>query len=154
MSLLLEHDCGDSLLKCVDCERQICPKCLVQCPVGNRCKECTKRFTSHLLKIDTGTLIRAFLSGMLVGFLFLLLQTFFPFGGFILWLLSYFVGTLAGNLVFNLSGRKIGKKIAVITGAAILIGNFFHLSIAMLLFLLGALAPFLGWNISWPSSRR
>src|SRR5688572_23256609 len=34
------HVCGDSLLRCVDCSQQVCPQCMVPCPVGNRCRPC------------------------------------------------------------------------------------------------------------------
>jgi hypothetical protein len=34
------HDCGASLLKCIDCAACVCPQCMIACPVGNRCKSC------------------------------------------------------------------------------------------------------------------
>lgn len=32
--------CGDSRLCCVDCQQKVCPKCMIVCPVGNRCRFC------------------------------------------------------------------------------------------------------------------
>ncbi len=149
-----EHNCGDSMLKCIDCDTQICPKCLVECPVGNRCANCTKRFTSHLLQISPWIIVRALLGGIIAGFLFLLSQIFCPLSGFFMLLIYYFLGALAGNLIFKIAGRKIGKKMAIAVGIGVLTGNFFHISLSLILFLLGTTSPFLGWSFSWPGFRR
>jgi len=120
----VEHNCGDSKLKCIDCEGQICPKCMVQCPVGNRCPKCTKRFTSHVLQIDFWTIMRGLVGGMIVGFLFGLLQILCPLGGFYILFFVYFLGVLAGNLVFKIAGRKIGRKMATVAVGGAVIGSF------------------------------
>lgn len=35
-----QHDCGDTRLRCIDCNSPVCPQCWVACPVGNRCPQC------------------------------------------------------------------------------------------------------------------
>lgn len=48
------HECGDSLLRCVECSAQVCPKCMIACPVGNRCGDCTKsEVKTHVAKTPT-----------------------------------------------------------------------------------------------------
>lgn len=37
-----QHSCGDSRLSCVSCSQQVCPTCLIACPVGNRCTTCAE----------------------------------------------------------------------------------------------------------------
>src|ERR1700735_1884951 len=106
MFRLAEHSCGDSLLKCIDCSTQICPKCLVQCPVGNRCRQCTNKFTSHLLQVDFSSIIRALSGGFLAGMLFTGLERFLPLGGFFMFLIVYMLGTFVGNLIFKIAKRK------------------------------------------------
>ena len=94
------HSCGDCALKCIDCKEQICPKCFVQCAVGNRCKKCASRFTSHVLVIPPKILLRtiAFTCaiGVAYGFVEPLIADFsFGYYGFIIKLvLFYFVGKL------------------------------------------------------------
>jgi hypothetical protein len=119
-----EHKCGDCLLKCIDCNAQICPKCLVQCPVGNRCRKCTSRFTSHLLQIDFWVVLRAFGGGFLAGLLFTGLEGALPLGGFFMLLIVYMVGSLAGNLIFKIAKRKLGPKVAITVAVGLVAGSF------------------------------
>lgn len=200
-----EHNCGESKLKCIDCDCQICPKCMVQCPVGNRCPKCTKRFTSHVLQIGPWVILRAITGGAVAGVLFNLLQGFFPLGGFYILFFVYLIGVLAGNIVFKLSGRKIGGRVAIAVTIGVLLGSLctpflwttcFNsmteqniatrlqedqtikstpadeysidnisykrtnklpaepISLPLIVFLLGVVSPFLGWNFSWPGYRR
>jgi hypothetical protein len=153
----VEHNCGESKLKCIDCEGQVCPKCMVQCPVGNRCAKCTKRFTSHVLKVDLWSILRGLFGGIIAGLLFGLLEIFCPVGGFFILILVYFLGVLAGNIIFKLAGRKIGSKMAITAALGALIGSVCFVSpitLSFIIFLLGLVSPFLGWNFSWPGSRR
>lgn len=117
-----EHNCGESKLKCIDCEGQICPKCMIQCPVGNRCPKCTKRFTSHVLQVNPWLLIRGLLGGAIAGLLFKLLEAVFPIGGFYIFIFVYFLGVLAGNLVFKIAS-KLGKKMAITVATGALLGS-------------------------------
>jgi len=123
MFKVAEHSCGDCKLRCIDCNAQICPKCLVQCPVGNRCKHCTQRFTSHVLQIDFWTIVRSFSAAFVVGLLFTGLQTIFPLGGFYMLFLVYFLGSFAGNIIFKICGRKLGPKVATTVAAGLLAGS-------------------------------
>jgi len=192
---------------------------MVQCPVGNRCPNCTKRFTSHVLQIDPWVIIRSLISGAIAGFLFALLQGFSPIGGFYMLFFVYLVGALIGNIIFKISGRKLGNKVAAAVGAGVLIGSlctpflWFNcispiigqeqnlsistseeqsditnntndksvtisvdeqtkminryqqqmpypgfaqspLSLSLIIFILGVISPFLGWNLGWPGFRR
>lgn len=121
---LAEHNCGDCMLKCIDCNTQICPKCLVQCPVGNRCKNCSKRFDSHLLKVDFWVIVRTFFASLIFGFLFAVLQAFCPLGSIYILFFVYLIGTFIGNIIFKIAGRKIGPKVAVTVVAGLLAGSF------------------------------
>ncbi len=145
---LVDHNCGDSLLKCIDCNAQICPKCLVQCPVGNRCKNCSKRFTSHVLQIDFWVVLRSFMAALVAGLLFAFLQALFPLGGLAMLLFIYLFGSLAGNIIFKIAGRKLGAKIVTTVIAGLLSGSLCiaPISLSLIVFILGAIGPFLGWG--------
>lgn len=118
-----EHSCGDCKLRCTDCNAQICPKCMVQCPVGNRCRNCTKRFTSHVLQIDFWVILRGFGAAFIVGLLFSLLQGLCPMGGFFMLFFIYLFGSFVGNIIFKIIGRKLGPKVAVTVAIGVLAGS-------------------------------
>lgn len=94
------HACGDSLLKCADCHAQICPKCVVECPVGNRCGACGKgsgKVQLHAKPID---------AKKATGFLL--------FGGVYGWMISY--ATLSAlSICFCIAmwvaGRETGSQL-------------------------------------------
>ncbi len=116
-----KHSCGDSRLACSDCGATVCPKCMVECPVGNRCKKCAAKTESHILKVTPGIAIRTFLVAMLAGFAFTFLN---PFGSFSFysWIIVYFVGTLVGNLIHRISGYKMGAVIVAVVIAGVALG--------------------------------
>lgn len=118
------HSCGDCALKCIDCKEQICPKCFVQCAVGNRCKKCASRFTSHVLVIPPKILLRtiAFTCaiGVAYGFVEPLIADFsFGYYGFIIKLVLFF---FVGKLVHRVAGYKMGFKIIAAVVVGLLLG--------------------------------
>ncbi len=62
-----KHSHGDSRLTCVDCGEIICAKCFVQCPVGFRCQNCSKRFESHLTIVSPWIIARTVLACIVLG---------------------------------------------------------------------------------------
>jgi hypothetical protein len=94
------HDHSETKLSCIDCGEPICPKCMVQCPVGFRCHYCTGKFTSHVLKIDKWVLVKGVLAGLAIGFIYGYLNITSGFGlGSII---SYFIGFFLANLFIDL----------------------------------------------------
>jgi hypothetical protein len=117
--LSVTHSCGDSALKCVDCSEQVCPKCFVQCAVGNRCKKCAGRFTSHVLKAPPAVLIRLGLVMAAVGFGYgylapRLLSTPLGIYGYIV---EFFIFLALGKFLHRAASYKMGAKVL---GTAIL----------------------------------
>lgn len=112
-----EHSCGDSRLTCNDCEGQVCPKCMIECPVGYRCKKCAGKITSHVLQVTPLIVARTIVVAAIVGYVAPFLTQFS--GGFYGIIITYFVGALAGNLLHRVSGFKLGTAIVttVLVGA-------------------------------------
>jgi hypothetical protein len=83
-----------------------------------------------------------------VGLLFASLQTIFPLGGFYMLVIVYFLGSFAGNIIFKISGRKLGRKVATIVTLGLLIGTLCltPISLSLIIFILGTISPFLGWG--------
>lgn len=104
------HVCVDSRLSCVDCNAQVCPKCMVQCPVGNRCPKCAGKFTSHVLEVSPMVVARTLAVAALIGGLFSLTGGGFSFG-FYGWIITYVMGIFAGNIIHKAASFKLGRKV-------------------------------------------
>jgi uncharacterized protein YegJ (DUF2314 family) len=114
------HTCGDCRLACIDCNGQICPKCMVQCPVGNRCPKCAGRFTSHLLVVTPWIVIRTVAAAAVIGYAFGFLQM--SSMGFYGFFIMYAVGLLVGNVLHRVAGFKMGPKIIATVIAGVICG--------------------------------
>lgn len=122
MSILAKHDHSDSRLRCQDCNDLICPRCMVQCAVGSRCKKCAGRFTSHVVQASPAIIIRTGLSALVVGFLFGSAQMQLIGMGFYSWLILAAVGLGVSRLLHRISSYKIGVKIALAVVAGLVAG--------------------------------
>ncbi len=117
-----QHSCGDCKLSCVDCSAQICPSCMVQCPVGNRCPKCAGKFTSHVLAVTPVAMLKTLGAAAVAGFAFGWVDTFLPLGGFYMMFFLYLGGVFVGNLVHKVSGHKMGPKISMTVLAGLVVG--------------------------------
>jgi hypothetical protein len=124
------HPEVETNLRCGKCGKLICPKCMVQTPVGARCPDCAKLYrlptycvyTKHyLIAMGTG-LGMAIACGAIwglidraVSFLYLSL------------LLAPAVGYVIGEVVSLSVNRKRGTGLASIGGVAVVIGYIFSL---------------------------
>lgn len=116
------HECGDSRLACIDCQAQVCPKCFVECPVGNRCKQCANKFESHVLTVTVGALVKMFITAAAIGAAFGVLQGFVPGGGFWMWFIVYALGVGAGNIIHKVVGFRVGTKVMATATVGVLMG--------------------------------
>lgn len=117
-----QHSCGDCKLSCVDCSAQICPGCMVQCPVGNRCPKCAGKFTSHVLAVTPLIMIKTLAAAGVAGFAFGWADTFLPLGGLFMMFFVYLGGVGIGNVVHKVSGHKMGPKISMTVVAGLVVG--------------------------------
>lgn len=136
--LSVNHTCGDSALKCVDCSAQVCPRCFVQCAVGNRCKKCAGRFTSHVLKATPAVLMRLGLAMATLGFAYGYLARhllYMPLG-FYGYVVEFFVFFGLGKVMHRVASYKLGGKILATAvlglAAGLAIGPFRDLIISAL----------------------
>lgn len=117
------HSCHDSGLKCVDCNAQVCPKCMVQCAVGNRCKKCTTRFTSHVLIVTPKVLIRLLAASVALGFGWGFVQSFLGgMMGFYGYFIQFFAAVFLGKLLHRAASYKLGAKVTAVALVGLLAG--------------------------------
>ena len=112
------HPEVETALRCSRCDTPICPRCLVQTPVGARCRDCARISRSPIYTVTPGTfglaaaaaLVGGVVMGLIWGFILL------PFSGGI-W--SIFIGIALGygfTRVMELVTRR--KRGPVVVGLA------------------------------------
>jgi hypothetical protein len=111
-------------LRCGKCGKPICPKCLVQTPVGSRCRECahlyklpTYRVSGQYYLRATGTALGLAIA---IGFLWGFIETLIPIYIFSL-IIAGGIGWVIGEVVSLSVNRKRGTWLAVIGGAGMVV---------------------------------
>ena len=118
------HPKVETNLRCGKCGKPICPRCMVQTPVGARCPECARLYKLPTYRVSTVYYLRAagtalgmaLVSGVLWG----LACTFIPFF-FLNLLIGAAVGYAIGEVVSLAVNRKRGKGLAAVAGAGVII---------------------------------
>ncbi len=121
MLKLPKHSCGDSRLSCVECSEPVCPKCMIECPVGNRCRKCAAKTESHVIKVTPWVVARTMICSALAAYLFTYMSGFTG-AGYFGWLLAYGAGVVVGNLIHKVSGFKLGRAIVTTVTLGLLCG--------------------------------
>ncbi|MGI5834918.1 MAG: B-box zinc finger protein [Chloroflexota bacterium] len=103
-------------LRCSRCGKPICVRCVIQTPVGGRCRECAQLRKDPILVVGTQRYIRAALYGStaaVIGGLFWA-QMGSAFG--LSWLLMILLGYAVGEAVSRGADRKISRGLVVMAG--------------------------------------
>ena len=114
------HAGRQTLLRCGKCEQPFCHDCLVQTPVGLRCRTCANIRPLPQYDVSPARLGLAALAGLVAavvaGVVF-----FAVVGVFALWL-SPFYGMAVGEAVSRAAGYKSGPRLQVVAGICIVLG--------------------------------
>lgn len=114
------HADRTTLLRCGKCGQPFCTSCLVQTPVGLRCRPCANFRRAPIYDVSAPRLFWAALAGLpsavVGGMLF-----FSVVGAFALWL-SWLYGLAIGEVVSWAARRKRGPSLQVVAGACIAVG--------------------------------
>lgn len=114
------HPGRETSLRCGRCGKPICVKCIIQTPVGARCRECAQVRALPVYQADAPTVARAAIVGLLVATLgFVLL--FSSFRGFSLWL-SPLVGIAVGEAISLSTNRKRAVALQSTAAVAVVVG--------------------------------
>lgn len=115
-----KHPDVDTNLTCGKCGTPICPKCLIQTPVGSRCQKCagikqlpTYNITllQHLKALGVGLVV-----AVVMGIVWTILRDIIPF--FSLFLAAG-MGYAMGELISRSVNRKRGRGLQLIGGFCI-----------------------------------
>lgn len=135
------HPNVETELGCSRCGTSICPRCMVQTPVGARCRQCANVRRIPTYQLGSGTLARgivgALSAGAAVGVAWWL---FNPLTGiFFGVLMGLAVGYVTGELVAVSVNRKAGPPLQAIAVGAVLLAFGVRA---------GLLLTFTGWELA------
>ncbi|MFC1973994.1 B-box zinc finger protein [Chloroflexota bacterium] len=114
------HPENETGLACGKCGKPICPSCLVQTPVGARCRECAALKRLPVFQVSGSYYIRAIAAGFIAALVLGIIWPYIPLGGFLLLLLGAGIGYGIGEVVSLSVNRKRGSGLAAIAGASML----------------------------------
>ncbi len=115
------HPKVETTLRCNRCGKPICPRCLVQTPVGARCKECAQLRRLPIFEVSPLHYVRAILTGgglgIGLGILWALLGASVPFGYL---LIPLGIGFAIGEGISLAVNRKRGRGLQIVAGLCVL----------------------------------
>ncbi len=117
------HPNVETRLACGRCGKFICPRCMIQTPVGSRCNDCARVRRAPVFDVSATQYLLAsvtalFLGGILgtVGAILRLEFGHFPF---VTGILAAGLGYLLGEAVSRVTNRKRGLGLSIIAGAGV-----------------------------------
>ncbi len=118
------HPEVETNLRCGKCGKLICPKCMVQTPVGARCPDCAQLYKLPTYSISTSYYLRAVGTGLgmaiACGLVWGLIGKLLPFF-YLNLLLAPGIGYAIGEAVSLSVNRKRGTGLAIVAGIAVVI---------------------------------
>lgn len=118
----------DARIKCADCEAPICSNCMVECPVGYRCKKCVQPKGQNQLAQATWVIVlKAFAASALIGCTTGWLMHFINIP-YINCLIFFFLGIYSGRWLLKHLDRRLGSR----TGSVIVFGVLFGMALSPL----------------------
>jgi hypothetical protein len=123
-----KHPKVETNLTCGKCGKPICPKCLVQTPVGIRCRECARLKSLPTYQVSTPYYLRAIGAGigiaLVTGVMWWAIDLVLPF-----FFLRIFIAIGAGYVIGEVIGLSVNRKRGI--GLAIISGSCAVLSYAI-----------------------
>ena len=119
------HSDVETGLSCTRCGKYICPRCMVQTPVGARCRDCGRVQRSPVFDVSSGQYAIASavaigvgaVAGVAWGVLLGIIGWIF----FLPWLLAMGVGYIIGEAVSASVNRKRGTGLAIVVAVGVIV---------------------------------
>jgi hypothetical protein len=138
------HPRVETYLRCGNCGTPICPRCLVQTPVGARCPTC-----AHVSKLPTfnvtpvffaRAMTAALISGIVVGLIWAFIASEIRFGIFFMIFAGIILGTVIAEAVSASTNRKRGLGLQICAALGVVLAY-------LIFFTFQETAPFQGRQI-------
>lgn len=119
------HPNVETGVACNKCGRYICPRDMVQTPVGIRCKECAQIRKMPTFDVTPTYYLRAGLTGgavgIVAGIIWGLVLSFWAGIPFLPWIIALGVGYVIGEAISQATNRKRGQGLAIIAGVSVVL---------------------------------
>jgi hypothetical protein len=116
----------ETYLRCGRCDKPICPRCLIQTPVGARCRECARLRKLPMFQIGPVDYLRAIGGGLAAsvggGLALTFMQMLVPVFGMLNLVFLAALGYGVGTAVALSTRRKQGTMLGVLAALAVPIG--------------------------------
>ncbi|MDP1808427.1 MAG: hypothetical protein Q8L35_02695 [Actinomycetota bacterium] len=113
------HPDVETNIRCANCDRPICPKCMVYTPVGVKCPDCARQIGRAVAGPRPIYYVRAagagLVAGPIGGVLLGVVGRMIPFGGL---LLALGLGMAMGEVISRAARRNTGPGLQAIAGGA------------------------------------
>ncbi|MBN2847700.1 MAG: hypothetical protein JXP72_04520 [Coriobacteriia bacterium] len=110
------HRGVETSVRCVECDRPICPKDFVPTPVGYKCPDCARPLPSARRTVKPRQLVLATLAALGVGVVGMLVVGLL---GYRSWLLAIAVGLLTAEVTRRTSGGHRSTPVAVVAAVGV-----------------------------------
>ncbi len=151
------HPEVETALRCSRCETSICPRCLIQTPVGARCRDCARIVKSPIYTISPAVAVRAALAAIIGGVAMGLVWGFvlLPFTyGFLAIFLGAGLGYGFTRAMEVATGRKRGiPVVAFAVGGMVLAWAMLPLFVPLRVAMPGLLAVGIGAYMAYQNLR-
>jgi hypothetical protein len=130
------HPRVETVLRCGRCDTPICPRCLVQTPVGARCPDCANVRTIPTLDVTPVYLMRGIAAALLAGGIVGAIWGFvsggrgFSLVGFFLIFIAMGIGYLVAEAVHVATNRKRARSLQYVAAAGVIFAYLVHNFIA------------------------
>jgi hypothetical protein len=147
-----EHPKNQTNLKCSQCDKLVCPLCMVHAPVGIRCREHGQAKRLPMYEIPFGMLLRGIAMGtflaLLGGIVYGVIYIFVMYDSLLFLLAFAGLGFMIGESIGIATNRKRGVKLQYVAGVSVLIAYFsFSVVVGSIIFSAG-IGTFVGLAIS------
>ena len=115
------HPDIETNLRCGKCGQPICPKCLVQTPVGARCRECAQLRRLPIYELSGLQYLKAAAVGLVLAIVSGMLWAFIPLGRYFSFLIALGVGYGIGELISLSVNRKRGSGLQAIAAISMVL---------------------------------
>lgn len=115
------HRNVETALRCPSCGTPICPKCLVQTPVGAKCPPCARGPRLSWQMVGPAAYLRSGAAGLGVGVLGGIALSVAPFG-YLIMIALLLIGLLVGEAVSAAARRRASSGLAVLAFACAAVG--------------------------------
>jgi hypothetical protein len=116
----------ETYLRCGRCEKPICPRCLIQTPVGARCRACAQLRRLPMFEVGAIDYLRAIGGGLAAaiaaGLVLTILQRQAPLFGMLSIMLLAALGYAVGTATAKSTRNKQGTGLGIIAATAVPIG--------------------------------